>query len=242
MKKKVADDIASEKKPPLKKKNDVVKGGSAEKKVNTGPEPSEKPKEKKTRLTKKKLAGMTPEQAAEVTAASVAAKREARLARKLQKEIEEEDLRQSQMPKVDFSDVEWTEEETVFEPKQGWVVVLTPDGHIYQEPVPRYCSVGVFSAILCSFPEISENDHIRMDANLSKTPFSCGEIVTASYGNVTKRNNYASHFDVKNETSIVGGNMVFTNKDEKAFTKAQAGKAVKWVIKQLSKEENIVID
>ena len=199
---------------------------------------SEKPK----RLTKKRLAAMTPEQAAEVTAAAVEARRQARLEKRMQRKAEQEDLIRSLISPRDLSGEGWKTEDATFNCENSWIVVLTPNGDIYQEPVSRYCDFPSFLAVVCSLPSISADSHLRMECSISKTPFEYGEITTAAYFGTSARNNFADHFNLQMEPKAVGGNIVFSGKDGTAFTLDQAKEVVKWVIAQIEKEEEIDTD
>ena len=213
-------------------KEELKKSTSAKEKSSTTPE---KPK----KLTKKRLAAMTPEQAAEVTAAAVEARRQARLEKRMQRKIEQEDLSRSLAGPRDVSGDGWVASEAEFTCENGWVVVLTPEGNIYQEPVSRYCDLPSFLAVVCSLPCISADSHLRMEAAISKTVFKYGEIVAAAYSGVSARNNFAERFNIQTEPRIVGGNIVFSGKENTSFTLEQAREVTKWVIAQIEVEEEL---
>ena len=225
---------ASQKKEKRTKqvKEEPKKDTPVEKKVSTA---SEKPK----RLTKKRLAAMTPEQAAEVTAAAVEARRQARLEKRIQRKIEQEDLSRSLAGPRDVSGDGWVASEADFTCEDGWIVVLTPKGDIYQEPVSRYCDFSSFLAVVCSLPCISADSHLRMDVSISRSPFQYGEIVTAAYLGMSARNNFAEHFDIQTEPRTAGGNIVFSGKENTSFTLEQAKEVTKWVISQIETEEEV---
>lgn len=195
--------------------------------------------EKPKKLTKKRLAAMTPEQAAEVTAAAVEARRQARLEKRLQRKIEQEDLSRSLAGPRDVSGDGWVASEAEFTCENGWIVVLTPEGNIYQEPVSRYCDLSSFLAVVCSLPCISADSHLRMEAAISKSVFKYGEIVAAAYLGASARNNFAERFNIQTEPRIVGGNIVFSGKENTSFTLEQAREVTKWVIAQIEVEEEI---
>ena len=199
------------------------------------PVTSEKPK----KLTKKRLAAMTPEQAAEVTAAAVEARRQARLEKRMQRKIEQEDLSRSLAGPRDVSGDGWVASEAEFTCENGWIVVLTPKGDIYQEPVSRYCSLSSFLAVVCSLPCISADSHLRTDISISRSPFKYGEIVTAAYLGAPARNNFAKYFDIQTEPRTAGGNIVFSGKENTSFTLEQAKEVTKWIISQIEVEEEV---
>ena len=181
-----------------------------------------------------------------ITAEAVEARRLARMEKRFQRKAEQEDLSRSLLQPRDFSEDDWKLDDTSFNTDQGWIVVLTPSGDIYQEPVTRYCSFPVFLAIVCSLPEIHEGSRLRVEAEivktpLAKTPFIYGEITTALFTGTSKRNNFASYFNLDSEPKLAGGNIVFSNKDNTSFTKEEARKVAEWVIQQISKEEAIDI-
>ena len=198
--------------------------------------------EKPKRLTKKRLAAMTPEQAAEATAAAVEARRRARLEKRMQRKIEQEDLSRSLAGPRDVSGDGWVASEAEFTCENGWIVVLTPKGDIYQEPVSRYCDLPSFLAVVCSLPCISADSHLRIESTISKSPFKYGEIVTAAYLGMSARNNFAEHFDIQTEPRTAGGNIVFSGKDSTSFTLEQAKEVTKWVIAQIEAEEEVDLD
>lgn len=177
-----------------------------------------------------------------ITAEAVEARRLARMEKRLQRKAEQEDLSRSLLPPRDLSEDDWKLDDTSFNTDRGWIVVLTPSGDIYQEPVARYCSLPVFLAITCSLPEIREDFRLRVEANIAKTPFAHGEITTALFTGTSTRNNFASYFNLNSEPKLAGGNIVFSNKDSTSFTKEEARKVAEWVIQQISKEEEIDID
>lgn len=138
----------------------------------------------------------------------------------------------------------YTVEETEYVPKK-WVIVLTPKGHVYQEPVPRYFDYHNFVGILASIPDkpIISSTLINFDANLSHTSFdikgvSC-EIVTADFTGNRQENSYGKPFGIKNGTNKIGGNIIFAG-PEQGFSKTQAKTVVSQIVKILNKHEEIV--
>ena len=223
--------------PKKERKSKQVKEES-KKSTSVKEKPSGTP-EKPKRLTKKRLAAMTPEQAAEVTAAAVEARRRARLEKRIQRKIEQEETSRLLAGPRDTSEDGWVASEAEFTCENGWIVVLTPEGNIYQEPVSRYCDLSSFLAVVCSLPCISADSHLRMEAAISRSIFEYGEIVAAAYQGTSARNTFAEHFNIQTEPRIAGGNIVFSGKDNTAFTLEQAREVTKWVIAQLEVEEEI---
>lgn len=138
----------------------------------------------------------------------------------------------------------YTVEETEYVPKK-WVIVLTPNGHVYQEPVPRYFDYQNFVGILASIPDkpIISSTLIDFDAMLSHTAFdvkgvSC-EIVTADFTGNRQENPYGEPFKIKNGTNKIGGNIIFAG-PEQGFSKTQAKTVVSQIVKILNKHEEIV--
>ena len=78
-----------------------------------------------------------------------------------------------------------------------------------------------------------------MEAAISRSVFEYGEIVAAAFLGISARNNFADHFNIQTEPRIVGGNIVFSGKDNTSFTLEQAREVTKWVIAQLEAEEEI---
>lgn len=140
--------------------------------------------------------------------------------------------------------LKYTVEETVYEPKK-WIIVLTPKGQVYQEPVPRYFEYQNFVGILASAPDklIISSTMIDFDAMLHHTAFEVKdipcEIVTAEFTGNRAENPYGEPFGIKNGTNKIGGNIIFAG-PEKGFTKTQAGTVVSQIVKILNKHEEIV--
>lgn len=136
----------------------------------------------------------------------------------------------------------WTVEETEYEP-QSWVVVLTVDGHIYQEPVPRYCDESTFVNILSMLPD-------KMDKTSNKITLTAEEVCktafpvkgvdcyinTVAFNGNRSRNEYCSAFNIQNTTKMVGGSLVFSGLD-KGLTKLQCKKVTEAIVKKLNSSE-----
>lgn len=140
--------------------------------------------------------------------------------------------------------LKYTVEETDYVPSK-FVVVITTNGLIYQEPVPRYFDYKNFVGLLASAPDrmIIAQTMIDFDANLSHTAFEVKgvdcEIVTADFNGYRSENAYSKFFSIKNGTSKIGGNLIFAG-PEKPFTKKQAKDVVSQIIKILNNSEEIV--
>ena len=137
----------------------------------------------------------------------------------------------------------YTFEETQYVPKE-WVVVVTPNGQIYQEPVPRYFPYNTFVAILAGIPSSPiVSNTIDFNAELHYTAFEVSgvdcNIVTCTFNGQRKENAYSCVFDIKNGTNKIGGNIVFAGND-KGFTDKQAQSVVKAIIKKFDKYEEKV--
>lgn len=136
----------------------------------------------------------------------------------------------------------WTVEETEYEP-QSWVVVLTVDGHIYQEPVPRYCDESTFVNILSMLPDKMDktSNKITLTAEeVCKTAFTVKGvdcyINTVAFNGTRSRNEYCNAFNIQNTTKMVGGSLVFSGLD-KGLTKSQCKKVVEAIVKKLNNSE-----
>lgn len=136
----------------------------------------------------------------------------------------------------------WTVDETEYEP-QSWVVVLTVDGHIYQEPVPRYCNEDMFINLLAMLPDKVDktSNKITVSAEeICKTEFTVKGVEcyinTIAFNGTRSRNQYCSAFDIKNTTKMVGGNIVFSGL-EKGLTKVQCKKVTEAIVKKLNTSE-----
>lgn len=138
-------------------------------------------------------------------------------------------------PKQDFSKWEYTVDETDFTPKE-WVVVLDRQGHIYQEPVPRYFDYKNFVYLLAGMPDkpIYNNKTISFEADYFQTVFEVKNvdcaIYTCSFNGYRAQNPFAECFDIKNGTVLIGGNIIFGGM-EKGLNKKQAELVVKQIVK-----------
>lgn len=145
---------------------------------------------------------------------------------------------------ADRPNLKYTVEETAYEPKK-WIIVLTPKGQVYQEPVPRYFDYQNFVGILASIPDkpIISSTLIDFNAILSHTSFEVKgvdcEIVTADFTGSRAENPYGEPFKIKNGTNKIGGNIIFAG-PEHGFSKTQAGTVVSQIVKTLNKHEEIV--
>lgn len=214
----------------------------ARKKTETASQVTEKEKAPSKKPESNKKTEKSVKKSTSITAEAVEARRLARIEKRIQRKAEQEDLSRSLLQPRDLSGDDWNIEDTSFNTDRGWIVVLTPSGDIYQEPVTRYCSFPVFLAIVCSLPEIHEGSRLRVEAEIVKTPFAYGEITTALFMGTSARNNFASYFNLNGEPKLAGGNIVFSNKDNTSFTKEEAEKVAKWIIQQISREEELDID
>lgn len=141
-------------------------------------------------------------------------------------------------------DLSFKIEETEYVPKK-WIIVLTPKGQIYQEPVPRYFDYQNFVGILASAPDklIISSTMIDFDAMLHHTGFEVKgvdcEIVTAEFTGNRTENPYGEPFTIKNGTEKIGGNIIFAG-PEQGFSKTQAKTVVSQIVKILNKHEEII--
>ena len=160
---------------------------------------------------------------------------------KMSKEEREAIIRQATTPPK--PKMEYTLEETQYVPKE-WVVVVTPKGVIYQEPVPRYFPFKDFVGILACCPsDPIVSNTIEFNGDLNYTSFDVSgvdcNIVTTTFNGQRRENPYSCVFDIKNTTNKIGGNIVFAG-SEKGFTEKQAQNVIKVIIKKFNNYEEIV--
>lgn len=160
---------------------------------------------------------------------------------KLSKEERDAIIRQAITPSK--PKMEYTLEETQYVPKE-WVVVVTPKGVIYQEPVPRYFPFKDFVGVLACCPsDPIVSNSIEFNGDLNYTSFEVSgvncNIVTTTFNGQRKENAYSCVFDIKNTTNKIGGNIVFAG-PEKGFTEKQAQSVVKAIIKRFNNYEETV--
>lgn len=140
-------------------------------------------------------------------------------------------------PKKEKPSMEYRLEDSEYIPSQ-WVVVITPKGNVYQEPVPRYMDSQYFTYVLASIPDLPlVGNKIDFSAEVYKTSFEVKGvdciITTVDFIGTRKENAYICAFNVSNGTTKIGGNLVFS-KDGSGFTKKEAEKVTAEIIKKLN--------
>lgn len=146
-------------------------------------------------------------------------------------------------PKKERPSMDFKVEDSEYTPSQ-WVVVLTPKGDIYQEPVPRYADAQYFIYILASVPDSPIiGNKIDFSAEIYKTSFTVKGvdcvINTVNFEGTRKENAYVCAFELKNGTTKIGGNLVFS-KDNSGFSKKEAEKVVAEIVKKLNNYKEVV--
>jgi len=141
----------------------------------------------------------------------------------------------------DTKKFEYTLDETEFEARE-WVVCINTLGHIFQEPVPRYCDYQSFVYLLAGIPDNpsynTKTVSLEVDYYLTKFEVKNVDchIVSSSNNGSRSPNAYADCFDIENGTKRVGGNIVFAGHD-KGFTKKEAKEVVNQIIKTFNSKE-----
>jgi len=137
--------------------------------------------------------------------------------------------------------VKYTLEGTEYSPKQ-WVVCLTPDGYLYQEPVPRYCNYKTFVLILAAIPDraIFDNYSIKFESEYFLNPFNMPgldcSIFTCSTNGYRADNPYGEIFKIKNGTSKISGNLVFGGTND-GLSKSEVKELIKKIIEKIESTE-----
>lgn len=117
--------------------------------------------------------------------------------------------------------------------KESFIVVLTPEGSIYIEPVPRYCDFITFRNFMASFPDMPSSDNFSFKAAVSTYEAGDGELSISQFDGTRKTNPFVNcFFDFKKGFKNVGGNLVFTGKG-KGLSEAESKKMFNWVVKTL---------
>ena len=136
----------------------------------------------------------------------------------------------------------WTVKESEFEAKE-WIVVLTKEGELYQEPLPRCVPTQIYIEILATYPE-EESGFKILSVPVQYlevgTKTNSGVWAYIDYMGTKESNNFARVFAPIKE-KLYGGNLIFSKAPDKGFTKKEAEKFTEWVIKQLEKDEEIEI-
>lgn len=129
----------------------------------------------------------------------------------------------------DIKNVEFTPE--------NFVVILTPDRNIYEEPVPRYCDFDSFKYMLTVLPDIPTTQGYSMRADIVNVKYESSYEMFYNIFDGTRRtrNKYAQKFGVN---VTIGGNLVFTGKG-KPLDKKGADKLAREIFKTLQEEEGI---
>lgn len=129
----------------------------------------------------------------------------------------------------DIKDVEFNPE--------NFVVILTPDRNIYEEPVPRYCDFDSFKYMLTVLPDMPTTQGYSMRADIVNVKYGSSYEMFYNIFDGTRRtrNKYAPKFGVN---LTIGGNLVFTGKG-KPLDKKGADKLAKEIFKTLQEEEVI---
>lgn len=131
-------------------------------------------------------------------------------------------------------DIMWDVKDTEFKADR-WIVIVTPDGEIYQEPIPRYADYDMFIALLASTPDefISPLKFSITTENICRTDLTIkgvkGNIITVPYEGGRAFNKYAEILKVQNKTKNVGGNIIIAGID-KAYTSSEASKVASKIV------------
>ena len=125
-------------------------------------------------------------------------------------------------------------------PSKNFIIVLTPEGEIWVDPVPRYCNFLTFRNFISSCPDLSDNN-VNFKSSVSVTKFDIGEIATSVFDGTRKQNPFAYKFGVRNETKVVGGNLIFSG-PERGFTKKEVSEIYPKIIETLQTPEEVNLD
>lgn len=160
-----------------------------------------------------------------------------RMSKEERLEIIEEALHPSK-PKVDLS---YKVDETEYVPKE-WCVVLTPNGYLYQEPIPRYWDVKTFVDIMASIPDkATDTNKVDFESEVTYMAFEVKGVecyvVSASMDGTRKLNEYAKMFPTK--TLQTGGNLVFCGMG-KGLSKKECLKVTETIVKKMNGYEEVI--
>ena len=131
-------------------------------------------------------------------------------------------------------DIMWDVKDTEFKADR-WIVIVTPEGEIYQEPIPRYADYDMFIALLASTPDefISPLKFSITTENICRTDLTIkgikGNIITVPYEGGRAFNKYAEILKVQNKTKNVGGNIIIAGID-KAYNATEANKVASKIV------------
>lgn len=193
-----------------------------------------------TTTTRKPRTRKTPEEREierENRKALRAAEREAK---KHQQAIEKEEQISLSKP-TDIPEESYVFEDSYKSPTE-FVIVLTPTGKIYLEPVPRYCDFSVFRTFIASFPDINDTNILQYRGIISTSQIEDFEVVTAAYDTPKQINPFTKKFpEIKNYTQAIGGNLVFTGVN-KPLNKKEAKKVFQTIVSRLQAEEEFNVD
>ena len=137
-------------------------------------------------------------------------------------------------PPAALRDIMWDIKDTEFKADR-WIVIVTPDGEIYQEPIPRYMDYDMFIALVASTPDemtsplklsITTENICRTDLTIRGVK---GNIITVPYEGGRAFNRYAELLKVQNKTKNVGGNIIIAGID-KAYSSTEANKVASKIV------------
>ena len=137
-------------------------------------------------------------------------------------------------PQTAFSDVMWDLKDTEFKADR-WIVIVTPSGEIYQEPIPRYADYDMFIALVAAAPDecTSPLKFSVTTENICRTDLTIkgikGNIITVPYEGGRAFNKYAEILKVQNKTKNVGGNIIIAGID-KAYSATEANKVASKIV------------
>ena len=155
----------------------------------------------------------------------------------LRKRLREEEKELASRPVSTAKEIPYTAKDSLNKEKE-FIIVLTAEGDLFIDPVPQYCDFNIYKAFAACTSEIDKGV-FSFKSNLSITAYGNMEIVTGTYDTPKKLNPFVELFDIKNATKAIGGNIVFTMPN-RPFTKKEADKYYKIIVKDLQKE--IAID
>ncbi len=141
-------------------------------------------------------------------------------------------------------DLPFTVEGSEYVPTE-WVVVLTTQGNVYQEPVPRYMDTQYFVNVLAAIPSSPQNgNRISFDAEVYSTPFKVKgvecTIHTVSANGSRKENLYIDAFHIENGTAKVSGSLVFS-KNGKGFTLKESRAVISEIVRTMNEYEEVIV-
>lgn len=121
-----------------------------------------------------------------------------------------------------------------------YVIVLTPRGEIYIDPVPRYTDFINFRNFIASCPDNPSTENLYIKSEIKVISIPKGELIYSTVDGSRRINPFTDKFIESKSKVNVSGNLIFTGED-KGFSKKEAEAVFNWIVKTLQTPEIIYL-